>query len=160
MSGLMNVGERSSSGERDAVVCASMTPSHRTDMLTPEHKRLVASYIAARTWIWTEDRILRKEDDSDWATGALYDAVWEQPALGWELIREICRATSNPEILEELANGPLHQLLVEHPQLLHDIERDAQADAAVSTLLSYFYEDNALPDELKERIYRASDFSH
>jgi hypothetical protein len=129
-------------------------------MLTPEHNRLVASYIAARTWIRGEDLVLRKEDDPDWATGALHDAVWEQPALGWELIREICRSTRDSAILEELANGPLHQLLVEHPELLHDIEGDARSDAAVSTLLSYFYEDNALPKELKERIYRASDFSH
>ena len=62
--------------------------------------------------------VLRKKDDSDWAESALYDTVWEQPAIGWELIREISRSANSSEILEELANGPLHQLLVEHPEVL------------------------------------------
>jgi len=99
---------------------------------------------------------LRKQDDSDWAGGVLYDAVWEHPALGWQLIREIARSTQEGEILEELANGPLHQLLVEHPCVLSDIEAVATTDASVRALLSSIWEEQPLPPEIRARIDRAA----
>jgi hypothetical protein len=129
-------------------------------MLDPEHKRIVESYIAARTWALSPDGLLRKQEDSDWAQGALYDAVWEQPRLGWALIREISRAAQSDEIYRDLANGPLHQLLVEHPEIMDEIETDAKSDGKVRTLLSHFWQDNALPDALKQRIARASHPQH
>ena len=129
-------------------------------MLSAEHKRLVDSYIASRTWIQDSDMVLRKKDDSDWAESALYDAVWEQPTVGWELIREICRSVSSTEITEELANGPLHQLLVEHPEVLSDIETDARADASVRALLGSLWAEQPLPQEVKARVRRASEPEH
>ena len=104
--------------------------------------------------------VLRKKDDSDWADGALYDAVWEQPAVAWELIREICRRANSGEIMAELANGPLHQLLAEHPQVLPDIETDARSDAAVRALLASFWQEQPLPAEVKARVLRASQPEH
>jgi len=129
-------------------------------MLSADHKRLVDSYIASRTWVQDLDMVLRRKEDSDWAESALYDAVWEQPAVGWELIREICRSANNTEILEELANGPLHQLLVEHTEVLADIETDARSEASVRALLASFWEEQPLPQEVKARVLRASQPEH
>jgi hypothetical protein len=129
-------------------------------MLSAEHKRLIESYIASRTWMQDSDMVMRKKEDSDWAESALYDAVWEQPAVGWELIREICRSGNSTEILEELANGPLHQLLVEHPEVLSSIETDARSDASVRALLCSLWEEQPLPQEIKARVRRASEPEH
>jgi hypothetical protein len=129
-------------------------------MLDAQHQRIVDSYIAARTLVWGADGVLRRQDDSDWAQGALYDVVWEHPRLGWSLIREISRRTQTAEILDDLANGPLHQLLVAHPQIVTDIESDATADTGVRALLSHFYEDNALPEELRARVLLAREPRH
>jgi len=129
-------------------------------MLSAEHKRLVESYIASRTWIQDADMVLRRKDDSDWAESVLYDTVWEQPAIGWELIREISRSASSSEIFEELANGPLHQLLVEHPEVLSDIETDARSEASVRALLRSLWEEQPLPQEIKARVLRASEPEH
>ena len=129
-------------------------------MLSAEHKRLVESYIASRTWVQDADMVLRKKDDADWAKSALYDAVWEQPAVGWELIREICRSADSSEILEDLANGPLHQLLVEHPEVLSDIETDARSEGSVRALLRSLWEKQPLPQKTKARVLRASEPEH
>jgi hypothetical protein len=129
-------------------------------MLSADHKRLVDSYIASRTWVQDADMVVRKKEDSDWAESALYDTVWEQPAVGWELIREICRSANSTEILEELANGPLHQLLVEHPEVLAAIETDARSEASVRALLASFWEEQPLPQEVKARVLRASEPEH
>jgi hypothetical protein len=129
-------------------------------MLSAEHKRLVDSYIGSRTWVQDADGVLRRKDDSDWAESALYDAVWEQPAVGWELIREISRSANSTEILEELANGPLHQLLVEHPEVLSDIETDARSQASVRALLGSLWEEQPLPQGVKARVLRASEPEH
>ena len=60
--------------------------------------------------------------------------------LGWKLIREICRATSSSEILEELANGP--EKINDDPygdgwmvkvRLSDPSERDALLDTATYT---------------------------
>lgn len=104
--------------------------------------------------------VLRKKADSDWAESALYDAVWEQSAVGWELIREICRSVNSDEILEELANGPLHQLLVEHPEVLAHIETDARSDASVRALLGSLWEEQPLPQDIEARVVRASEPQH
>ena len=129
-------------------------------MLQPEHKRLVEAYIASRTWVLEDDMVLRQKDDSDWAEAALYDLAWEQPALAWEVMREIARATESDEILQELANGQLHQLLAEHSSTLSDIENDAKADASVRRLLAALWEEQPLPEEIKARVVRAAHGEH
>ena len=129
-------------------------------MLKPEHKRLVEAYIASRTWVLQDDMVLRQKDDSDWAEAALYDLAWEQPALAWEVMREIARATESDEILQELANGPLHQLLAEHASTLSDIESDAKAEAAVRRLLAAMWEEQPLPEGIKARVTRAAQGEH
>ena len=108
-----------------------------------ERERLVHDYIAARTLVWDDSMVLRKKEPSDHAEGALYDMVWTQPTVAWDIMCDISRATAVDDILQSVANGPLHQMLREHPHMMDRIEQDAEVSAQVRSLLSHLWDGDA-----------------
>jgi hypothetical protein len=123
-----------------------------------ERERIVNGYIAARTWEWGTDMVLRKKDVSNHAEEALYETIWSQPDLAWALICEISQASSVDDILQSVANGPLYQLLLEHPRMMDQVERDATTSSQVRRLLSHLWDDSTDPQiqSLMRRIRVAS----
>ena len=106
--------------------------------------------------MWTQDGVLQRKDDSDWAEGALYDTVAESPVLAWELIREIARRDQSPELLQALANGPLVSLLCDqHKSVVSQLEADASSDLAAKAVLAHVWEENRLPPEIEAIIKKA-----
>ena len=57
--------------------------------------------------------------------------------------RSISRATAVNDILQSVANGPLHQMLREHPHMMDRIEQDAEVSAQVRSLLSHLWDGDA-----------------
>jgi hypothetical protein len=108
-----------------------------------QRQRLVHDYVAARTLEWGSDMVLRKKEPSNRAEEALYEAVWKQPDVAWDIMCEISRATSVGDILQSIANGPLHQMLLEHPRIIDRIEKDAEASPQVRLLLSHIWDDSS-----------------
>jgi len=106
-----------------------------------ERERLVHDYIAAHTLVWDDSMVLRKKEPSNHAEGALYDMVWTQPTTAWDIMCDISRATAVSDILQSVANGPLHQMLREHPHMMDRIEQDAEVSAQVRLLLSHLWDD-------------------
>ena len=123
-----------------------------------ERERLVLEYIAAHTLVWGDDTVLRKKDPSDHAEEALYDAASTQPTVAWDIMCGISRATAVDDILQSVANGPLDQMLREHPHMMDRIEQDAQVSAQVRLLLSHLWDDDSDSpiSQLMPRIRKAS----
>ena len=107
-----------------------------------ERDRLVHDYIAAHTLIWDDSMVLRKKEPSNHAKEALYDMVWTQPTIAWDIMCDISRATAVNDILQSVANGPLHQMLREHPHMMDRIEQDAEVSTHVRLLLSHLWDDD------------------
>ena len=65
------------------------------------------------------------------------------PSGQWDIMCDISRATAVDDILQSVANGPLHQMLIEHPHMMDRIEQDAEVSAQVRLLLSQLWDDDA-----------------
>jgi hypothetical protein len=83
--------------------------------MKPERQlELIHSYIASRKLVWDEDKVLRHEDDSSWASDTLHSLASSNPSLCLRLLCEITSRDSSDEVTEPPANGPL-SILLKHP---------------------------------------------
>jgi uncharacterized protein DUF6869 len=108
-----------------------------------ERERLANDYVAARTLVWGDDMVLRRKQSTNHAEEALYEMVWKQPSVAWDVMCDISRSTSVDDILQSVANGPLHQMLGTHPHMMDRIEQDAAASPQVRLLLSHLLDDDS-----------------
>jgi hypothetical protein len=110
-----------------------------------EKARVVESYIASSKLELGKDLVLRRAEESDWASQALYKLASREPALVLELCISIARQEGSEETLERVANGPLVEVLKSADDgLLAEIVRIASATPTLRELLSYVWEDNEL----------------
>ena len=130
--------------------------------MSPEDRSsLVDGYIGWFRWHLDSERVLRRAEETDWALDRLTDVLIENPALAWELICDIANRDQSEEVLDSLANGPLHSLLQSHAGLvLPAIEADALKSAHVADLLSYIWEDHGLPLQVWARVIALSGDDH
>jgi hypothetical protein len=65
-------------------------------------------------------------------------AMWcmSEPKTGWAAVVTVLAYDSSPRVLENIAAGPIEELLVHHgPKIIDDIERDAAGIARVREAL-------------------------
>jgi hypothetical protein len=89
---------------------------------------------------------------------AFREAIWDGPAgVAWELVTALLRAVPD-ERLETYAAGPLEDLVrLRAPELIDEIEREAQRDARFRWALGCIWMSHGeMPDDILDRVVRAS----
>ena len=115
-------------------------------MSPEEQQKVVDSYIASSKLVWGPDKVLRRGDDSSWASDALYALVTTNTELCLKLCADIANRDSSDQLLERLANGPLADVLRRaDPSVLSAVEALAVNRHSFRELLSYVWEDHAFP---------------
>jgi hypothetical protein len=116
------------------------------DMNQEEQARVVESYIASSRFVLDKENVLRRAEESEWASQALYRLADSDPALALKLCTSIAQIEGSDEMLERLANGPLLEVLKRADDtFLVEISQTAAEAAALRELLSYVWDDNELP---------------
>jgi hypothetical protein len=90
-----------------------------------------------------------------WSWSELSNLVAANPESAWEIIVEIFHASSELDVLQLLASGPLEELLARHgDRLIARIERMATESRAFNDLVSAVWK-NAITDKVWARLRTA-----
>lgn len=96
-------------------------------------------------------------EDNFWAFEALYDLVSEDPEEAWPTILQILRLDQSPSVMENLAAGPLEDLLAKHgPAFIDRVEAEAVRDPIFAKLLGGVWR-NRMTDEVWARVQAVRD---
>ena len=78
----------------------------------------------------------RVPDSTFWAVEKLWEIRDNDPDLCWELILEILSVDQSPAVIENLAAGPLEDLLDKHgPRVIDRVEAQAKTNPLFKDLL-------------------------
>ena len=115
----------------------------------------------ATAWVemWSYDLESPERDKFDWVGDFEYEATYEKPELGLELILEVLRLDPSIEIIEVLAAGPLEDLLSQHGEsMITKIEFLARNNGKFANLLGGVWQ-NSMPEEVWNRVQKVWDRS-
>lgn len=94
----------------------------------------------------------QKSDENFWACKKLIELIHENPALVWESILTIVELDSSPNIIDNLAAGPLEDLLVYHGSSYIDkMEILARQNPVFTRLIKGVWK-NAIPQDIWVRV--------
>lgn len=103
-----------------------------------EQRCLIDAYIDRykHTHTWGEGMVLREENRNFWAFEELNRIIREDPETGWKLVLQIVDTDQSPEVMSNLAAGPLEDLIRQHgAAFIERIEREAVSNATFKELL-------------------------
>jgi hypothetical protein len=107
-----------------------------------EADALVAAWIAHH----------RSQRDEFWAFELLTNLTSRDPEAAWHIILEILRRDQSDRVCENLAAGPLEDLLVKHgPEFIAKVEARAAEDVAFRQLLGGVWR-NVMQEEVWRRL--------
>lgn len=105
-------------------------------------------------WIdcYEEEGKAKYSEEHDWAFDSFYDICREDPELALQSIEKACFATTNENVLANLAAGPLEDLLSMHGEkIIDEIESIARKNSRFKQLLRGVWQ-NAMSDVIWERV--------
>lgn len=110
---------------------------------------------------WIELQRTPRESDRHkqlfWSFDRLDDLIRTQPAKAWPVILDILRADPSDKILQNLAAGPLEDLLVRHgSSFIDDVEAEAGRDPMFRKLLGGVWKRDIV-DDVWDRVVRCAD---
>lgn len=86
-------------------------------------------------------------EDTSWSWVGLKKFVRHDPELAWELILQVLATDQSDVIIENLAAGPLEELLVYHGEkFIERIKKQAEQDSDFNELLGGIWEDDISPE--------------
>jgi hypothetical protein len=100
---------------------------------------------------------IQPEDNSDFVAWLELDwLVGDDPEQAWSVILQVLSLTDSPEILAQLAAGPLEDLLSKHGDIfIERVELLAKSDARFAFLLGGVWK-FMMTDEIWERVGRVA----
>jgi hypothetical protein len=97
----------------------------------------------------------KQPDNRFWAWQKLDSLCRDEPELAWSVILEILQRSSSEQVRENLAAGPLENLLTKHGYRFIDrVEAEAWRNADFRELLAGVWQ-NAMSNELWQRVRAA-----
>jgi hypothetical protein len=109
----------------------------------------------AGTWIRYTSLPSEQQDENNplfWAVETLYHIVENDPENAWKVIRIMTKAGSTDFLLACIAAGPLEDLLKRHGKRFIDrIEQEAASDPVFKKILGAVWQ-NAIPDDVWNRV--------
>ena|SRR5688572_21090357 len=125
-------------------------------MTTDELNSLASAYIArySKPLTWDQDTVLNRRDtsDTDWASDRIYEITDRHPSELLQLVLEVLARSDDPDVLSNLAAGPLEDYLAKcGDQVIDQIESRASADDKFRDLLGGVWQ-NSMSDQLWQRI--------
>ena len=115
----------------------------------------------AKAWVemWSYDLESLERDNFDWVEDFEYEATYEKPEIGLELVLEVLRLEPSNEIREVLAAGPLENLLSQHGEsLITKVEFTARNNRKFANLLGGVWQ-QSMSDEVWNRVQKVWDRS-
>ncbi len=101
-------------------------------------------------WAYAHDDPAREK--FTWVDDFEYEATYENPEVGFELVLNILRRKPTIEIIEVLAAGPLEQLLSNHGELVIEwVEKEAKSNKEFAGLLGGVWQ-NAMSEDIWNRV--------
>ena len=121
-----------------------------------DRERLVQTWIDRHADPALSELSQAKEPDQRfWAWERLDALVREEPEVAWSAILEILQRTRSEQALDNLAAGPLEDLLAKHGyQFIDRVEAEATRSSLFRHLLAGVWQ-NAMSGELWERVQAA-----
>jgi hypothetical protein len=122
-----------------------------------EQVRLIESYIASSKFVLDKDNVLKRAEESPWASDTLMGLSVSDPRLALQLCVKVAETNGSDEMLERVANGPLLEILNRaDPKRIDEICRMAVSTEALRQLLSCVWEENELPKSTWDAILEHS----
>lgn len=110
-----------------------------------------------RQWIALQKVDVGSEEHADlaWAANQIAVLTWKEPDTAWEAILGILARDHSERVMENLAGGPLEDLLVKHgPDVIERVEAEAQRNPRFAGILGGVWK-NAMDDAVWDRLQRA-----
>lgn len=120
-------------------------------MTADEKKRVV------KAWIALQNAMSKTQKDRhSWAHSHMWNIVRDDPDLAWEIILAILDEDSRDKVIENLAAGPLEELLGTHGEaVIERVELHARQRPEFRHLLGGVWQ-NSMPDTIWAKVQKAA----
>ena len=110
----------------------------------------------AKAWVkmWSYDLESSDREKYEWVEDFEYEATYENPDIGFQLVLEILKLDPDVETIEVLAAGPLENLLSQHGEsMISKVEFEARNNDKFAYLLGGVWQ-QSMSDELWNRVQK------
>jgi hypothetical protein len=115
----------------------------------------------AKAWVemWSYGLESPERDKFAWVADFEYEATYENPEIGFQLVLEVIKLDPSKEIIEVLAAGPLESLLSHHGEsMIRKIELEAKTNSKFTNLLGGVWQ-QSISDEVWKKVQNVWDRS-
>jgi len=121
----------------------------------PYEQAVIAAWIA----MCKAERGTPEHDQQFWAFDRVWDMCRNDPDAAWRVILAVLEADQSNAVIERLSAGPLEDLLAKHPyDVIERVESEARRNPRFADLLGGVWQ-NAMPDDVWERVQAVWDRS-